>query len=88
MPNIVVAYIKEDKVAPYLEALAAVAQSGLAPKAPAALPPNAPAVPGSATVPTAAGVADPVMGIVLLAIGLAGAYGFGAVDRQRRRRPK
>ena len=24
MPNIVVAYIKEDKVAPYLEALAAV----------------------------------------------------------------
>lgn len=70
------------------EALAAVAQSGLAPKPPAALPPNAPAAPGSATPPTAAGAADPVMGFVLLAIGLAGAYGFGAADRQRRRRPK
>lgn len=68
------------------QALAAVAQSGLAPKAPAAPPPGAdaaPAIPaGGASAP------DPITGFVLLAIGLAGAYGFGAVDSQRRRRSK
>jgi hypothetical protein len=66
------------------EALAAVAQSGLAPKAPAAPPPGADAAP--ALPAAAASAPDPITGLVLLAIGLAGVYGFGAVDRQRRRR--
>ena len=66
------------------QALAAVAQSGLAPKAPAAPPPGANAAP--ALPAGAASAPDPITGLVLLAVGLAGAYGFGAVDRQRRRR--
>ncbi|MEO6061989.1 MAG: hypothetical protein ABIQ99_08630 [Thermoflexales bacterium] len=68
------------------EVIAAAAQSGLAPKAPASQPQYVAAVPGNAKPPTAASAPDPVMGIVLLAIGLAGAYGFGAADRQRRRK--
>jgi len=65
------------------QVIAAAAQPGSLPPSVAAAPGNAnPAAPGLAPP----GGPDPVTGIVLLAIGLAGAYGFGAVDRQRRRR--